>query len=426
MSELNINRNIFLEKEELKRLQKFLADDITKTLFVKNTTEFGLVLSDFVNSTDFQIQAGTNVGTVKLVNDSFALDKDGLLIYQKAFDNLLVTNNGLWYWVKVSQKYNHAEIGTFSIDTEGTVSGTNTLFTEVLRGQSSEVPVKIKFRKADGSTLVNDQIYEVVDITDDSNITLTGGTFAAESNLEYIVIGSTPISEAITEAQSEGLYKYDSCNLQLIAEEFEDTPPEINYVEDKDFYLARVKNNSGTITLQDKRSQWWTFNIPGIGDKMIKSNNLSDLTDLVQARTNLEVYSKNEVDTLLSPVNNHQQAVGSTLITGSGSGAGTRSDMAGMSITYTPKGNNAMIFFDAGITSSVTAQAFTVYIVKDGVDQITWQETIYQQTYPFSKHFLIPVTKSSQTTIKVSWKANGNFTQNGTITPRILSINDLP
>jgi hypothetical protein len=301
MSNLNITRNIFLEKEELTRFQQFLADDITQKLFVKNTIAFGIVLSDFVNviPLDFLIQVGTNVGTIKLTQDSFALDSEGLLITQKAFDNLAVPNDGNYYWVKATHKFDPTEVGTCSINTEGQVVGVNTLFQDVLRGQSTEVPVKVRFIKTDGTAVVNDQVYEIVDVTDNLNILLTGGSFTAESNLKYIVIGCTPISEAITATQLTGLYQYDACNLQLIAEEVVDTIPVINYVVDKDFYLARVKNTTGTVTITDKRQTWWEFNIPGLGDKMVKSANLSDLFDVPTARLNLDVFSKSEVENLL-------------------------------------------------------------------------------------------------------------------------------
>jgi len=398
MSELNINRNIFLEKEELARFQKFLADNITKVLFIKNTVSFGLVLSDFVNvnPNDFKIQVGTNTGTVKLVNDSVALDKDGILIYQKAFDNLLVPNDGLWYWMKITQKYEPSEVGTCSIDVNGNLSGTNTIFTDVLRGQSTDVPVKIKFQKADGTTLVNNQVYEVVSLTDNLNALLTGGSFTAESNLQYIVIGSTPISETITSAQLTGLYKYDSCNLQFITEEVLDTIPVINYVAEKDFYLARVKNVSGTITLQDKRSEWWSFNIPGIGDKMVKSNNLSDLTDLVESRANLEVYSIAEVNNLFTGLINRPLRSG-TLNIGNPQAAanfvipfpdvGTANYyVMGTIVSNTPYTGTAQQNYDSTIIwtiSSRTATSFDIYVREIGgtfVQNISFEYILFSKS----------------------------------------------
>jgi hypothetical protein len=297
MSELNINRNVFLEKEELRRFQKFLQENISHIVFLKNTTAYGLVLSDFVNQTpnDFLIQAGTNVGTVKLVNDSWALDKDGLLIYQKAFDNLAVPNDGKYYWMKISQQYDPSEIGVCSVNTAGQLVGVGTKFSDVLRGQATEVPVKIKFLELDGSAPTNNQIYEVVDVTDDLNV-LLAGSFTAESNLKYVVIGSTPVSEAITQAQQSGLYKYDSCKIEFIEESSVNTLPTANYTVDKQFYVARVMNSGGVVTIQDKRAKWWSFNIPGLGDKLVKTNNLSDVSSTATARANLGAVSMQEVE----------------------------------------------------------------------------------------------------------------------------------
>ena len=319
MSAINLTRNIFLEKEELVRLQQFLADDVSQKLFVKNTISFGLVLSDFVNPDpdDFKIQVGTNSGTIKLTTASFALDSDGLLISQAAFDNLAVPEDGNYYWVKVKHKYDPTEVGVCSItDVDGTLEGSNTLFQDVLRGQATEVPVKVRFVHDDvnQSTPTNDQVYEIVSVTSDTVALLTGGSFTVESGLKMIVIGSTPISETISATQLEGLYKYDSCTLELIAEEVENTIPVVNYIEGKEFYLARVLNTAGTITFTDKRVDWWTFNIPGIGGKLTSSNNLSDLTNLVLARLNLDVFSKAETLAAIGSTANRSLGAGSYII----------------------------------------------------------------------------------------------------------------
>jgi hypothetical protein len=300
MSYLNLNRNIFLEKEELVRFQDFLANDVSKVLFLKNTTYFGIVLSDFVSHSDFEIEVGTNSGTIKLVRDSYALDSDGLLIHQLPFDNLAIPDDSTWYWVKVTHKYDPVEVGTLSISAEGVLSGTNTLFQDVLRGSSTDVPIKIKFLEINGSAPTNDQVYEVVSVIDNTNAIVTGGSFSAESDLKYVVIGSTPISETITANQLTGLYQYDACTLVLVTEEFDNTIPVINYTIDKDFYLARVKNIAGTVTVQDKRTQWWLFDIPGLADKLNIASNLSDLQSVSTARTNLSVYSKAEIDALIA------------------------------------------------------------------------------------------------------------------------------
>lgn len=298
MSKLNISRNIFLEKEELNRFQDFLLNDTIASIFLENSSSWGIIRTIFSGpSPDYLVEVGTNLGTIKIDSLSKAVDVDRLLILQKPIDNISVPQDNSWYWVKISHKYSPLEEGECSINANGEVTGLNTKFSEVLRGHSSEVPVKIKFYKDGGA--INNQIYEVLSlntVTPDLNLILVGNEFQPESGLRYYVIGSTPIFEVITSQQEEGLYFYDGCNIELILEEVEDTPPVSNFIEDKQFYIARVRNSAGSITIQDKRTDWWTFNIEGISDKLDKYANLSDLTDVAQARANLGVSSTQELE----------------------------------------------------------------------------------------------------------------------------------
>ncbi len=260
--------------------------------------KWGIVRTVFGDdeSPDFLVEVGSNLGTIKIAETSKAVTKSKLLIKQESIDNISVPSDGNWYWVKISHQYLPYEDGECSISTSGKVTGVGTSFTDILRDQQTEVPVKIKFYSDSGTD--NDQVYEVVSIEDDENMVLTGaGTFVAESGLKYYVIGSTPIGESLTDSQLEGLYQYDSCLIEFIAEENEDVSPVTDYIEDEEFYIARVKNVSGTVTVQDKREdQFITFNVEGMDDKMDKSSNLSDVEDVSEARDNLDVYSKTEVD----------------------------------------------------------------------------------------------------------------------------------
>ena len=300
MSNLNITRNTFLEKEELTRLQKFMINNVTHDLFVANSRSYGVVQSDFINTipTDWLIQAGTNSGSIKISTDSRTFDSDGLMSFQPAFDNYVVPAD-IWYWVRVSHQYTPTEIGTVSVDASGNLTGIGTKFSEVLRGMSTDVPVKIKFIKTDSSAPVNDQVYTIVSSVSDTAAIIIGATsvFTAETNLKYIVIGTTPVSEILSAEQLLGIYNYDSCLVELVAEETADTPPSIGYIAGKNFYVARIKNISGLVSVTDKRTgNWWDFNIRGLFDKLDKSNNLSDILDAVAARANLDVYSKEEID----------------------------------------------------------------------------------------------------------------------------------
>lgn len=296
MSKLNINRNIFLEREELLRWQKFMLESPVNKTFLANTLAWGIIdTSGGSTILDFKVQAGSTFGTVKIENLSRALTSDGLLIEQSVIDNIAIPNDGNYYWLKVGHTYSNIEEGTCSITTDGQVTGVSTVFTDVLRGQSIETPVKIKF----SNSVSNTGIYEVVDVVNNTNLILSGNSFTAESGLKYFVIGCTPIGETITSEQQLGLYFYDSCTLTQVLETTLDTAP-AGKVQDKEFWIARVVNNGGTVTITDKRTEYWEYYIKGVSDKLTKTNNLSDLDDLQTARENLDVYSTEEVDALLN------------------------------------------------------------------------------------------------------------------------------
>lgn len=292
MSKLNINRNLFLEREELLRFQEFMLESSVNQTFLANTINWGIIdTSGGTTPNDFKIETGSTSGTVKIANLSRALTESGLLIKQPAIDNIAITDDSNYYWIKIGHTYSNLESGTCSITVDGQVSGSGTAFTDVLRGQSTEVPVKIKFYNAVNNT----GIYEVVQVVDDENIILQGTDFTAESNLTYFVVGSTPVGETITSQQQEGLYFYDSCIISIVAETVSDTEP-AGKIANEEFWLARIINNSGTVTIEDKRDEYWEYYIRGVSDKLTKSNNLSDVDSSSVSRTNLDVYSKGETD----------------------------------------------------------------------------------------------------------------------------------
>lgn len=297
-SELNINRKTFLEQEELRRFQQFLQESVASAVTLGNTTSWGVLRTDFSgNENDFKVEAGTNSGTIQIANESKAVDNDELLAVQSPIDNIAVTNDSVWRWVRISHRYRRHEVGTISIDINGNMVGSGTLFSEVLRGQATDVPVNIKFLKADLSPANNSGVYQIVDIVDDQNAILTSDvSFQAESDLFYVAIGSTPIDEIISSEQLEGLYKYNDCLIELVDEVTEDTPPTVGFVQDKTFYIARVQNTGTLLTIQDKRTEYWGFNIIGISDKLDKTQNLNDLTDIAAARANLGVLSSEDTE----------------------------------------------------------------------------------------------------------------------------------
>jgi hypothetical protein len=289
MSKLNINRKLFLEQEELVKFQEFIADSPSENAIIGNTNSWGILRTDFTSDTDFKVELGSNAGTIKIAKaENKALTAEGNRILQKAVDNIQITNDDSWYWVRISHEFSNQEPGTVNININGQVSGDGTEFISVLRGQSTKVPTKVRFVKQDGSPANNSAFYDVVDVIDNQNCILSSAVdFSAESDLKMVVLGTTPIGEALSASQEEGLYKYDSCNLELVPEVVTDTPPTNGYTEDLTFYIARVKNNGGTVTIEDKRTEYWEFNIVGLTDKLSTFNNLSDLNDPDTALENL-------------------------------------------------------------------------------------------------------------------------------------------
>lgn len=296
MGKVNFNRNTFLEKEELLRFQKFMLDSPVNKVFLNNTIKYGIIdTSGGVDPNDFKVEASSTPGSIKISNISRAYTSDGLIIEQSSINSHAVSTGT--YWLKIKHKYDKLEVGTISINSQGVVTGSSTKFKEVIRSQSTEVPVKIKLMSSNNSL-----VYEVVDVIDDTNLILQGDSFVAESDIKYYVIGSTPLGETITDNQLEGLYSYDSCEIVNVLETVEGVEP-AGLVDGKEFWIARVTNSSGTIvSITDKREDYyWEYYIRGVTDKLDKNKNLSDLTNTSAARSNLgDILTRDEVNNLLN------------------------------------------------------------------------------------------------------------------------------
>lgn len=118
-----------------------------------------------------------------------------------------------------------------------------------MRGQAGKTPVAIKFLKDDGSQPLNNGVYEIVNIIDNKNIVLTSESdFVAETNLQVVILGTVPLGKVFTDAQMEGLYTYDWFTLGLTQEVTLEQPPTKSVNE---FYIARVRNNGGTVTIDN-------------------------------------------------------------------------------------------------------------------------------------------------------------------------------
>ena len=131
-------------------------------------------------------------------------------------------------------------------------------FSGKVRGQAGKTPVAIKFLKDDGSQPLNNGVYEIVNIIDNKNIVLTSESdFVAETNLQVVILGTVPLGKVFTDAQMEGLYTYDWFTLGLTQEVTLEQPPTKSVNE---FYIARVRNNGGTVTIDNTaKKEYWSL-----------------------------------------------------------------------------------------------------------------------------------------------------------------------
>lgn len=256
MSKIKINPDEFLESQELNRFQDMIVNDGYKQRLLLNSKSFGIVKgfrTPALNRTPYQVfNVSPSTGNTLFINAGRAIDVDGNVItLNSGLDSFRVPSTNIWYWLAISYQESHLEEGTISIDVSGNVTGTGTLFTDILRGQPN-FPSKITFPDAS----INVGEYNVEAVISDTNILLSGGAgvFAAESNIHYQVVGTFLPGFPVPNAD-KNIFCYDSYSLRLITESSFNTPPAHN--DDYEFFLARVKFDGSTLLVEDKRNQFW-------------------------------------------------------------------------------------------------------------------------------------------------------------------------
>lgn len=250
MAELKISEDLFLERQELRRwnsfVQKVAEENLTADMFISGI----LKTVDDGNFDNFKVEAGTNVGTIKINTVSKAISKSLKVITKQIEDNILVTDDSNYYWVKIKHQLNPEEIGVVSVDNQGNLTGVGTLFTEVLRGQPN-FPARIKLY----NSALNLLEYDVVEVISDTQAVLSG-VFQAEIDLRYSVIGTfTP--GYVPPTLDKEIFQYDDCELTFVLETVLNTPPAKIFGEE--YYIARVKRTGVNLIIEDKRNEIWTL-----------------------------------------------------------------------------------------------------------------------------------------------------------------------
>ena len=270
MAQINVNRNTFLEKEEVMNMQSFLQNSLLGKILIAGSYTFGIVTNNptkfdsdfkteeaFVDNKAFEVQQGTQGGTVKIL-PGMAVNSLGQVInIVNIYDIFAIRAVSVYYWLKIGYSTKNYENGYVSINQKGVVTGTVD-FSGKVRGQAGKTPVAIKFLKDDGSQPLNNGVYEIVNIIDNKNIVLTSESdFVAETNLQVVILGTVPLGKVFTDAQMEGLYTYDWFTLGLTQEVTLEQPPTKSVNE---FYIARVRNNGGTVTIDNTaKTEYWSL-----------------------------------------------------------------------------------------------------------------------------------------------------------------------
>lgn len=270
MAQINVNRNTFLEKEELMNMQGFLQNSLLGKILIATSYSYGIVtnnpkkidpdfiLSDtFVDNNALEVEQGTQVGTVKILPGMTVNSLGQVVNLTNIYDNFAIPADSVYYWLKVSYATKNTENGYVSVNQKGAVTG-NVNFSGKVRGQSGKTPVAIRFVKGDGSQPLNNGVYEIVNVIDNQNLILTSESdFVAETNLQVIILGTIPLGKVFTDTQLAGLYTYDYYQFDLVQET---TLEELPAKSVNEFYIARVRNNGGTVSIDNTvKSEYWTL-----------------------------------------------------------------------------------------------------------------------------------------------------------------------
>lgn len=243
MSTFKFSENLFIGKQELDRFLLFMRDQGFVRTLLANSLSFGIVRNKNDYSFDnAKVITGDLDGQVKVL-PVLAIDKDGLTLFTRQNTTLTIPDDGEWHWIKISHEFTALEKGTVSIDANGNLTGSETEFTKVLRGQPN-FPSRIRFPNAS----LNLNEYEVASVIDDQNAVLQGA-FQVESDIKYEIVGTFTPGSFPTEPEKNP-FQYDATKFEVI-----DEPSLTALTEGKEFYLARCKNNAGTVEIQDKRTK---------------------------------------------------------------------------------------------------------------------------------------------------------------------------
>lgn len=257
MSKLKLSPNLFLEVNELNKLVNFLENDGYKLIIKQLIKEYGITQN--ADNTMFKVSHKSGTDNVVIINPGIAIDHNVNVINLEQNTEITIPYSTDKQWLAVSYATTNNEVGVVDVSPQGNLSGHNTKFLSVLRGQPN-FPTKVKFSSSN-----NKEEYEVVDVKSDTEATIVG-SFIEEKNLKYQVIGTfTPGFQPNDEDKM--IYEYDSCLIHVI------NSIEKPEVDENTFIIACVDFENG-INVIDGRTDYLNNKIDNvIGSENIINNN---------------------------------------------------------------------------------------------------------------------------------------------------------
>ena len=300
LGRLLIPNGIYLGKEELSRQQLFLIDKL-KTLI--SLGGCGIVGTD-----SFVVTPGvTGAGTIN-VSNSLAFDINGEFIHKESQSGILIPEGSYWLVCRfIETPLEKGVCSVTSVNGVYTVTGIGTEFTKLARGLSQNYkPVKIEFEKqnlSETNLLQNQGRYTVLEVISDTQMTLADPVYG-DTNVKVKVVG-TFNQDLIPSTDDRFPYKNCGCELILVPELVVGQKPSLSsYGVDGEtvFPIASIFNSSGTVTVIDRREDFYTELKEFVSETQwetvtLKAGFFSDPTFPIKVRLNhfknqLEIFGK--------------------------------------------------------------------------------------------------------------------------------------
>lgn len=244
MSKIKINEQLFLGSIEVDRISSFLSES-DKNQLRYNVSSFGLL--NLLNDSGFQnmkVISGSNAESISL-NKGYALDNlsQFITVPEDNIDVLDIATDNVWNYISIAYDKSNLEEGTVSVSPSGVLTGVNTSFIKVLRGQPN-FPSRISFPNSS----LNTNNYEVVTINSDNELILAG-VLQAENDMQYANVGTFTRDKPVP-TSSELIFEFDYFALTASLSDVSNN--------ETSFLLARVKTNGASMVIEDLRSTFLT------------------------------------------------------------------------------------------------------------------------------------------------------------------------